>query len=140
MNKLLTLVFLICSVMAITAQDITDKYNLSFEMNDIGYDGVPKQWSFSPSPTVSHSISGEVPKAAGGSKCLMVDYSKAVPGDASRMFTSGFMKIDPNQKYIYSFWLKTEGKTDKGFGVSIGILYFDKDKKILRLKYTIIAI
>lgn len=127
-KKSLLMSAILCSTTGIMAIDLPDKSNLSFEMDSIGYNGVPAQWTFQPSSTVSYSISGEAPQAAGGNKCLMVDYTKAVPDDSTRMFISDFIAIDPTQKYIYSFWLKTEGTTSKGFGVSVGTLYFDKDK------------
>lgn len=127
-KKFLLMTAILYSTTGIMAIDLSDKKNLSFEMDSIGYNGVPTQWTFQPSSTVNYSISGGIPQAAGGNKCLMVDYTKAVPDDSTRMFISDFIEINPTQKYLYSYWLKTEGPTDKGFGVSVGTLYFDKDK------------
>lgn len=134
--KDLLLMTAILSTATASAFDLSDDYNLSFEKDDIGYEGVPMRWTFQPSPTVICQITEKCPKGkdAAGNKCLMVDYTKAVPGDKSRFFLSDFMAIDPNCKYTYSFRLKTEGQTDKGFGVSVGTLYFDKNKTAITPK------
>ena len=119
---------------AIIAQDIAEKYNLSFEVDEVGYEGVPHQWTFPRSPTVSYKITEDSPEIAAGKKCLMVDYSSAIPTDKTRMFKSEFIEIDSTKKYICSFWLKSEGQTAGGFGPAVGLLYFDEDKNLIAPK------
>jgi hypothetical protein len=110
------------------AQDITEQYNLSFEADEVGYEGIPQQWTFQRSPTISYKITDECREGAVGKKCLMVDYSNSIEGDSSRTFMSNFIEIDSTKKYTCSFWLKTEELTPRKFGVSVGVLYFDGNK------------
>ena len=114
--------------------DLTDSHNLSFEKDSLGTVTVPKGWIFAPSPRVKCEIVTEKMPDAGGRHSLKVDYSSATSADASRMFLSGFIPIDPKLNYILSLRLKTFGKTAKGFGVSFGQMFYGRDKKIISYK------
>lgn len=127
-NSLKHFVIILLFIQIMKAQDLSDQYNPSFEVDDVGYRGVPTKWMFPASPTVSSEIIAESPEIVAGKKCLLVDYSKAVPGDMTRTFLSKLIEIKPDKRYTYRFWLKTESQSNEGYGMSVGIVYFDKSK------------
>ncbi len=106
-------------------------FNGDFARDTTGSDRVPSGWVFPSSPTVRMEITEEVPPGSGLRKSLLADWSRSTPSDQPRYFSSGFIPVDPTLSHVQKVWIRTEGRTDKGFGVSVGRMFYDKDKKLI---------
>ncbi len=131
-NTLFVLLSLMCipGVMNAAPSNLFD-FNGDFSRESAGSGKVPSGWVFSNSPTVRMEITEEVPPESGLRKSLTVDWSRTLPADQSRMFLSDFIPVDPALPHIQKVWIKTDGKTEKGFGVTVGRMFYDKDKKLI---------
>lgn len=133
MKKILvfSLIFICISSILHAAQSNLFDFNGDYSHDQTGSEKVPSKWMFPLSATIKLKITEEVPPESGLKKSLMVDYSKAAVSDYSRYFLSDFIPVNPAIPHIQKVWLKTEGKTAKGFGITFGRMFYDKNKKLI---------
>lgn len=129
---LLSLLSAVCisSVMHAASGGLFD-FNGDYSHDQTGSEKVPSKWMFPLSATVKLKITEDVPPESGLKQSLMVDYSKAVASDYSRYFLSDFIPVNPAIPHVQKVWIKTEGTTEKGFGFTLGRMFYDKNKKLI---------
>lgn len=108
------------------------EFDGSFEKTPIGVTSKFTHWSFySPVKHIKTAIVADAPAELPVRKALFVDYTNAVASDNSRSFYSDYLPVDPQKNYRQSVWLKTDGKSERGYGVNLGRHFYDKNKKLI---------
>ncbi len=127
-----SVIAMICSASG-TASISIPEFDGSFEKSPLGVTSRFVHWSFyTPVERIKTEIIADAPVELPVRKALLVDYTKALPSDNSRSFYSDFLAIDAKKSYRQSVWLKTDGKSDRGYGVNLGRHFYDKNKKLIK--------
>lgn len=102
--------------------------NGDFEMDAMG-PGLPRGWG-----AAYERFDGDIEIAANtrpessGKQCVQFNPT----GEMKHVgINSALVPIDPQKTYIQSAWIKTEGRKENVFGVSLGHAWYDKDKRPL---------
>ena len=131
MKRILFALSGLCCGLTVGAASLLE-FDGSFEKTPLGETSKFVHWTFySPVPNIKTEIVTDAPPGLPVRKALRVDYTKALPKDNSRSFYSDFLPIDPKQNYRQSVWLKTDGKSERGYGVNLGRHFYDANKKLI---------
>lgn len=131
MKKLFSIPLFIFLGLSVCGATLLD-FDGSFETTPAGESKNFRHWNFySPVPHISTVIVSDAPANTPIRKALKVDYSQATATDNSRSFYSDYLPIDPKLNYNQRVWLKTGGKSDRGFGVNLGRHFYDAQKKLI---------
>lgn len=108
------------------------EFDGSFEKTPLGAATKFVHWYFyTPVERIKTAIVADAPAELPVRRALHVDYTQAVKADNSRSFYSEFLPIDPKKSYRQSVWLKTGGKSERGYGVNLGRHFYDRNKKLI---------
>ena len=128
-----SVIAMICSASGAASISIPE-FDGSFEKSPLGVTSKFVHWSFyTPVERIKTEIIADAPAELPVRKALLVDYTKAMPSDNSRSFYSDFLASDAKKSYRQSVWLKTDGKSDRGYGVNLGRHFYDKNKKLINI-------
>lgn len=103
--------------------------NASFEQDSLGHTGTPTGWNWEGPKEVARIVADHSPGEI-GSKSLLLDYRDRDRATLAYYFWSDMIEIQPDQAYVVSGWIKTDGQHE-GFGGSVGYRFYDSEKNQL---------